>query len=169
MIYIGIDPGLTGAIAVINSVGRLVGVWETPLIRLKKIRRKTYSDVGGMLHLLQGIVANSNDAVVAGIENVHGGVFGSNRKQGASSAFSFGRNFGVWEGLLTALDVTIYKIAPQTWKKAMHLTALDGKGESIIKAKALYPEADLTLKKHHNRAEAILISAYTSKYLLKPC
>ena len=53
-------------------------------------------------------------------------------------------------------------LPPGIWKKAMGLSAKtkDAKDMARTMAQRMYPSADLHLKKHHNRAESILIARY---------
>jgi crossover junction endodeoxyribonuclease RuvC len=97
---------------------------------------------------------NADDAIV-GLEKVH-----AMPKQGVTSMWSMGRGTGIWEGILYALRLRFVMIPPQRWKKVL----LDGmpkdKGASIVVVKRLFPEVNLFLKKHHNKADALLIAEY---------
>ena len=80
--------------------------------------------------------------------------------QGVASSFTFGKGFGIWLGILASFSVSVDLVHPTRWKKAM----LDGMGKekdaARIRAKELFPSADLSLRKHHGRADALLIAEY---------
>lgn len=136
MYYIGIDPGKTGAMAIINEDGSFFQV----------------SDFEESFYALQDRCRD--DDYMAYLEEVH-----SMPKQGVASTFAFGENFGWWKGILQAFGVPFKTIRPQDWQKGLvpkRGTLTDKPSLSV--ARQLYPEAPLNLKKHHNRADAILIA-----------
>ena len=45
MLYLGIDPGLTGAVAAIDNEYGAVMFWDTPIIEMTKTKKKTVVDV----------------------------------------------------------------------------------------------------------------------------
>jgi hypothetical protein len=81
-------------------------------------------------------------------------------RDGVVQAFSLGYGFGLWVGLLHGLGHTPLLVKPSVWKKKLQLSS--DKEESRLEALALYPQARhfLTLKKHHNRAESLLLAHY---------
>ena len=136
MYYIGIDPGKTGAMAVLSITGGFLAVhdFEESFDELKKLAL--------------------NQPTMVYLEEVH-----SMPKQGVASTFAFGENFGWWKGILQAFGVPFKTIRPQDWQKGLvpkRGTLTDKPSLSV--ARQLYPEAPLNLKKHHNRADAILIA-----------
>lgn len=151
MIFIGIDPGLEGAIAVLID-GQSPQVIDVPVVSVGK--KKDYQPVS-MTMLLQPYQTIAQAKVMVGLEYVH-----AMPKNGSIGNFSMGRSSGLWEGILASMRFPYVKILPQRWKKAM----LDGmpkeKGSSILVAKRLFPEVDLSRKKDHGRADALLIAAY---------
>ncbi|MFM6207166.1 hypothetical protein, partial [Planktothrix sp.] len=86
--------------------------------------------------------------------------------QGVSSMFSFGLGYGVWLGIVAALNVPIEFVTPQAWKKYYSLGP--DKEASRVKALQLFPSqaSELKLKKHHGRAEALLLAEYLRRKLL---
>ena len=63
--------------------------------------------------------------------------------------------------MLQILRIPVTKVTPGVWKKHFKLTGT-GKEESRLRALELYPELhdQLKLKKHHNRAEALLMARW---------
>lgn len=157
MHIIGIDPGLTGALVVLPE-GRF---FDTPVAQLKaKSAKRTYL-VAEMVSLLQSYSycwgSDGSDTHVY-IEAVH-----SMPGQGVASTFNFGRGYGLWEGIVAALGIPCTLVRPERWKRAM-MAGMSGKEKdaSRVRAMQLYPQlaGELTLKKHHGRADALLIAAY---------
>ena len=160
MIYIGIDPGLSGAVAVIQDTEAYFGehridVFDTPtaLVEGEKTKRKYL--VPAMCRLLVQY-AKRND-VLAVLEHVH-----SMPKQGVASSFCFGEGKGMWEGILAAFEIPTELVSPQRWKKAIMADQGKEKSAARFEAMALFPSlADhLKLVKHDGRAEALLMAEY---------
>lgn len=143
MIYIGIDPGQTGAIAIIDGPHT---VWVYDF------------DDGMALSFLKTIKVDCK----AVLEKVS-----SMPKQGVSSTFKFGTNFGQWIGRLEALGIPFDFVTPQKWKKAMFdsMAREDAKEMSRNRALRLFPQMAefLKRKKDHNRAEALLLAEYARR------
>lgn len=152
-IYIGIDPGQTGAMAVIvtDIAGSPAG------FNYPKTVVFDYDD-GNALSFLQEWTS-PNRIWQACLEKVH-----SMPKQGVSSSFKFGTNFGIWIGRLEALGIPYDFVTPQKWQKVMFdsMTKGDRKAMSLDRARRLFPDMSdvLKRKKDHNRAEALLIAEY---------
>ena len=151
MRVLGCDPGKVGAIALIDGLS-LLRVFDMPVTALKK---GTTLDA----HTLNGLVCEMlNDCGpvdLAVIERVH-----STPQMGVSSAFDFGRSFGLVEMALIARGIRIEYITPQRWKAALGLTA--DKSSSLALARAKWPDAEewFRRKKDEGRAEAALIAEY---------
>ena len=157
MIYVGIDPGLTGAVAVIDADGA-VELCDSPWweLKAKKGVQRDYN-ANGMAEIISGVIARASNrgSIVAGLEKVH-----SMPEQGVASSFKFGVGLGIWQGILAAFGIQYQLIPPQRWKKAL----MDGMGKekdaSLIVAQRLFPTADLRLRKHHGRADALLLAEF---------
>jgi hypothetical protein len=82
---------------------------------------------------------------------------GAMPKQGVASTFRFGKAAGIIEGVLAGAGIPIHYVAPQTWKKHFRLSGTD-KEKSRALAIQRHPTVQgLHLKKHHGRAEALLM------------
>lgn len=157
-LYIGIDPGLHGAVAVLQS-NKFIGVWDTPTTIVKRGKKKhTVYLPASMVEVLKRIANDFGSSLTVGLEEVH-----AMPGQGVTSMFSMGRGSGLWEGIITALGMPLARITPQRWKKEM---LADGKGKdkqaSIVRVLELFPETapQLARKRDEGRAEAILIAEY---------
>lgn len=82
-------------------------------------------------------------------------------KQGLVSSGRFMRAFGSIGAVAELSSDRVIYVVPQVWKKAMSLTS--DKEVSLAAARLAYPEAKLTLKKHHGKAEALLIAEYARR------
>lgn len=151
--FIGIDPGLSGAIASISPAG--IHFIDCPTI---KQNGKTKPNPTLMASELKQLVT-LNSIII--IENVH-----AMPGQGVSSMFSFGMGYGVWLGIVAALNIPVEFVTPQCWKKYYGLST--DKESSRVKALQLFPNEanNLKLKKHHGRAEALLLAEYLRRKLL---
>jgi len=143
---IGIDPGLSGGIAVLSPAGELVRLDDLPVIRDGKL---SWID-GGRLHsfLIDSLYGRPARAIVERV--------GAMPRQGISSAFHFGMGFGSVLSILQARHLSVELVTPATWKRAMGLSS--DKRASLDKARLLYPAAELHLAKHDGRAEALLLA-----------
>lgn len=157
-IVVGIDPGVTGAIAILARHGTLINLWDMP----------TITDKGGKQHVnpveLAKILMTAGKAAVR-LEQVNAMPGRPNkpgearRSMGATGAFNFGRNYGTIIGVVQALGMQLELVTPQAWKKSAGLVGT-AKDYARTKAIQLYPNAQLGLKKHIGRADAILIARY---------
>lgn len=144
---IGIDPGISGAIAFFDNFGELVSVHDMPL-------KKEGSHNHINAHVLSLMIKRKvlvPQLAVAKVESVH-----SMPGQGVASTFKFGRSFGTILGVLGALGIEVELVTPQRWKKKHGLVKKE-KDASRILAAELFPLAPLDRKKDHGRADAILI------------
>lgn len=142
-VYIGIDPGISGAMAVIEVCNNAI------------LSVSTYAYNEGVYK--QVLQQHSNVRSVV-IENVH-----AMPGQGVVSTFTFGRNFGFTEGLAFACDLPYSFVSPRKWKKYFNVTA--DKATSIAKAQELYEDVSLlrtprSRKPNDGIAEAILLATY---------
>ncbi|MDO8731680.1 MAG: hypothetical protein Q7L55_03795, partial [Actinomycetota bacterium] len=144
MIYIGIDPGLEGAIAVMTPEGILLH--DMPVVRTPKGQYDAAA-MAGLLRLYAG--DRQARAVLEAVSGRPG--------QGTASARSIGIGYGVWLGLLAALEIGHQSVPPGVWKRTLGLLKAD-KAASRARAVELYPEVAgrLTRVKDHGRAEALL-------------
>ena len=80
-----------------------------------------------------------------------------------SRAFAFGKNFGVWLGMLTAFSLSYNKVTPSTWQSHFGSFPKEKKHrKNAIKdiAKERFPNTDkITLA----TADAILIALYAKE------
>jgi crossover junction endodeoxyribonuclease RuvC len=156
MRVIGIDPGLSGAIAVINGTDNLT-IFDMPTITVERNGKAKRQVSASELALILK-TAKSDDCHVF-VEKVS-----AMAGQGVTSVFSFGRSFGMIEGILAALHMPVTYVAPATWVKAVHRGA--GKDASRSRAMELFPDnqADFKRVKDDGRSDASLIAYWGKHY-----
>lgn len=151
MIYIGIDPGKNGGIAIIitSNVDSNFN---------KVVSSEKYSDD----NLLNTCRAFTGANVVCVLEKVN-----TMPGQGVVSMFNFGQNFGFIQGVLKAYGIPYELVTPQKWKKEFSCTS--DKNTSIEVCKRLFPSVNLKAtdrckKDHDGMAEALLIAEYGRRH-----
>ena len=153
MIIIGIDPGINGAISIIENK-KIIEVYDTPtMIDGKKNKRQIN---GAQVTNIFKERLNGEKEVVVVVEQVN-----AMPGQGVTSMFNFGQSFGVIKGICSALSLPIYFVRPTKWKKYFNLIKTN-KDASRTKVIQVYPEisSKLSRKKDSNKADAILIARY---------
>lgn len=144
--YIGVDPGsVSGALGALDDQGNYLEAFDIEH-RDKHILALVFKS------RILSIVDPKEGAEIC-MEQVH-----SMPNQGVSSTFAFGRAVGVISAVCELTRYPVHLVTPQRWKKHFHLSA--DKNESLDMARYLWPEAKLKLKKHGNKAEALLIAEY---------
>ncbi len=134
--YLGIDPGKSGGSAAILPGGELaLNKWTTT------------ADANRVIRLLA-----DKYQIVARVERVS-----SSPQQGVCSAFTFGRNYGEWHGLLVGAGIPFDYVAPQRWQKALACLSKGDKNVTKARAQELFPSARRIT---HAVADALLIAEY---------
>jgi crossover junction endodeoxyribonuclease RuvC len=153
MIVMSIDPGLSGALAVfIDDV--LIDVVDMPTHELsrngKAKRQIAAADLAGIF-----TQHDPRHVIVERVSAMPG--------QGVTSMFSFGRSFGVIEGIIAAYNIPVTYVTPGVWTKAIGRGA--GKDASRARACELYPahQKQFARVKDDGRADAVLIGAWWLK------
>lgn len=153
MIVLGIDPGLSGGLAIYD--GETLIPFSTPVnevefVKNGKKQKRKEMDLEHVCEILDKYKPHQ-----AFLEKVT-----ARPGQGVTSMFRFGENFGQFQGILTALGIPVTFVTPQTWKKVFELGS--EKNASLELAKTLFEGHDKTfkLKKNDGIAEAALIARY---------
>lgn len=178
---VGIDPGLTGALAVVTDENQAVVV-DLPSYRVagsKAGSTKGMIDYPAVAELLAGLsladFTGAYDprsyAVKAACEAPQAG----NKSRGAQRenpalaaaraniAMQAGLSAGLWPLAFAQARVPFRFVQPAAWKKKYKLVGLadaEKKKAALAQARTLYPDLPLGRVKDHNRAEAVLIARY---------
>ena len=156
MIIFGIDPGVSGAISVLEDK-KIIEVFDMPtMIDGKKNKRQVNGSQVTNIIKERLNNNNNNEEIIVVVEHVN-----AMPGQGVTSMFNFGQSFGVIKGICSALSLPIYFVRPTKWKKYFNLIKTN-KDASRTKVIQVYPEisAKLSRKKDSNKADAILIARY---------
>lgn len=144
MVFIGIDPGKSGAMALIDDLHGTVRVFP-------------FDEASYRLAAL----STSGKKALAVVEDVH-----AMPKQGVTSMFNFGLNKGWILGILYSNAIPTELVRPQKWKR---MFSLDGdKAKSIACAQRLFPTVSLLptpkcRKPNDGMAEALLMAEYARR------
>ena len=156
MKIIGIDPGLSGAIAIFEN-NKVISIFDMPVMSEgKKNKRQLNSAL--LVNLLKENI-NKEEEVAVVVEQVN-----AMPGQGVTSMFNFGQTFGALKGICAALELPIFFVRPSKWKKHFELIN-SSKDASRTKAIEMYPKLSnqLSKKKDVNKSDAILIARFFSE------
>jgi len=153
MIIFGIDPGISGAISILENK-KILEVLEMPTMIDGKKNKKQVNG-SQVTNIIKGRL-NIDKEIVVVVEHVN-----AMPGQGVTSMFNFGQSFGVIKGICSALSLPIYFVRPMKWKKYFNLIKTN-KDASRTKVIEIYPKisSQLSRKKDSNKADAILIARY---------
>ena len=143
--YIGIDPGATGAIAIISGDIQII---DCP---------PTVAEMAGILRLYEGY---ETKAIIEKVSPFY--------KSSAKSAFTFGGNFFAWQAILACFQIPYDFVTPRKWQKVMFDSAKkldDTKQQSFERATRIFPNLDIELKTPRGRildgrCDALLLAEY---------
>lgn len=157
MIVLGIDIGVTGALAAVDSRGTcsLVDLPTREIPGKRMVRRRI--DARWLMELVRQFVP-PGEVALALIEDVHTMPGRANSPQSQGSLM---HSRGVVETVLELARLDVRAVQPATWKRWYGLIGSE-KADGIEKARALYPlaESHLKRKKDHNRADALLLAHF---------
>ena len=152
---IGVDPGLSGAIAVMSPES--LKIFDMPTMTVerngKAKRQVSATELAELLYLYSGKDCHVYCERVSAMAG-----------QGVTSVFSFGRSFGMIEGILAAFKMPVTFVPPATWVKAVGRG--QGKDASRARAMELFPSDQDQFKrvKDDGRADAALIAYWGSRH-----
>lgn len=160
--YIGIDPGKSGGIAVLNQEGEVLEVCH---LEKEKDSLALLKQYGNKLPLYNSSSRQvfSNPRII--LEWVHaspnyrtdhtGGEF----QMGVKQAFGMGEAFGWIKGTLNALDLPYELVTPKDWQGYMKCLTGGDKNVTKRKAERLFPHAHVV----GWSADALLIAEYNRR------
>ena len=153
MIIFGIDPGVSGAISILEDK-KILEIYDMPTMIDGKNNKKQVNGSQVTNIIKENLTTDKETIVVVEHVNAMPG-------QGVTSMFNFGQSFGVIKGICSALSLPIYFVRPSKWKKHFNLINTN-KDASRTKVIQVYPEisSKLSRKKDSNKADAILIARY---------
>ena len=155
MLFIGIDPGISGSICFFKD-GKILDVIDMPTMADgKKNKRQVngsqiYNEISKRI---EKIDKRDIKVIIEQVSAMPG--------QGVTSMFNFGQSFGILKGICAAMQLSMYFVRPIKWKKYFNLINSD-KDASRTKAIEIFPyfSSNLAKKKDSNKADAILIASF---------
>ena len=152
MRIIGIDPGLSGGIAILDDL-KIYDIFDMPIMSEGK-KNKNQLNSAQLVNILNKHVLKKENTFVI-VEQVS-----AMPGQGVTSMFNFGQTFGSIKGIC-ALWGFNFHVRLAKWKKHFELIN-SSKDSSRTKVIEMYPSISsrLTKKKDVNKADAILIARY---------
>lgn len=145
---LGIDPGISGALAWVDNDGYLIATHDVPVVEV--VGKKKVSP-----QILTALIETRLPRLVV-VEDV-----GAMPGQGVTSMFGFGYSAGVIAGVVAGLKLPIVLYRPATWKRQAGVPA--DKGAARQMAQRFWPGArDFDRVKDDGRAEAALLARWVA-------
>ena len=137
MIYLGIDPGKTGALALLDAY----------------TLRVTCHDMPGTTAELHDLISGLPEIRACALEKLFAGPV-----MGRAALCTMFADFGILKGALMWRSIPFQEVQPSKWKAALGLSK--DKNASREKAMQFFPEDTCQFKrvKDHGRAEAALLA-----------
>lgn len=180
---IGIDPGFSGAIAVMEICGvntssntnifdsnnnpgphipktlTLLAIHDMPILPESAANDRPKVSPQHVAAYVQPYLSDRCDAFVERVS--------ASPQMGVVSAFRFGEGYGAVHGVLETLAIPTKGVAPAVWKAGLGLSA--NKRASLKLIRELFPSKEhwFRLVKDNGRAEACLIAYYAYKSFLQ--
>lgn len=175
-LILGVDPGLTGGLAVYDPLRGLCDrTIPMPTIAVPNKRKYVTDKTGrpvmqpisrenrliidpyGLSHFIGHWASEIQYAVIEDVHAMPG--------QGVSSMFTFGRALGMVQAAVASYMIPIYFIKASVWKSGMNLSK--DKRKSLEMAREMFPAnaEDFQLLKHDGRAEALLLAVFASRHI----
>lgn len=159
MIFVGVDIGVTGAVAAIaessyEQANLVLSIWDMPTVLVKQGSQARAYDpdtIESIARNIDGKRITRTDQVAMVFELCH--------HQRSRPALSMGIGMGIWMGISAAHDWSRFPVTAHAWKKHYKLTKA-AKGASRLKAQGAWPEADLGTRSTEDRAEAVLLAMF---------
>lgn len=154
---LAIDPGLSGALAMLRADGSLE-IHDMPTFALTRGgKAKREIDAFSLARIIDDMTKRA-PGLSAVLEQV-----GAMPGQGVSSMFAFGQSFGIAKGVLAANFIPTELVTPAVWKRAMGVTK--DKDSSRARASQVFPRycGEWSRVKDDGRAEAALLALYAQR------
>lgn len=154
-IYVGIDPGIGGAVAAVTAQGEFIDVASMPIQAKKSGRNEV--DALALHEWFESL--RGKRILYSMIERVS-----AMPGQGVSGMFSLGDSFGSARAIAVVSSERTDFAQPGVWKKKMQLT--NNKFYSLTVARKCFPKASehLSRKKDEGKAEALLLAKYAAQH-----
>ena len=155
MIIFGIDPGVSGAISILENK-KVIEIFDMPTMIDGKKNKKQVNGSQIFNEISERIKKIDKKDIKVIIEQVS-----AMPGQGVTSMFNFGQSYGILKGICSAMQLPMYFVRPAKWKKYFNLINSE-KDASRTKAIQIFPyiSSQLSKKKDANKADAILLASF---------
>jgi len=133
---LGIDPGMSGGLAVLYEDGELMAVTKMP---------------DNEYEIQDFVDEHCNLTTIAYLERVS-----AMPKQGVASTFKFGQSYGTLLGVIAANGLRRVLVTPTAWQTELKCRSKGDKNVTKNAARAIFPQVKVT----HAIADALLIAKY---------
>lgn len=166
--YLGIDPGKSGGLALIDSKGKILSLKTMP-----ETEADTLFCVGSM-QVKSNVASKAGDFSIRSVIESVRGFLGEGTEAPGSAMFNFGWNYGGLRMAMIASGLSFEDVPPQVWQKALKIPSRKKEGRKYkethaafknrLKAKAqqLFPRIYITLA----TCDALLIAEYCRRKFL---
>lgn len=187
-VCLGLDPGLTGGIAVmeLGAIGEATKIRAIPMpIKPGPAGRRDVD--GSKVAAFLRYHTKASKVLMVAVESVH-----SFHKQGIVSAFNFGKGYGKLLGIIESLDMPLDEPTPQQWQSLV-LAGMKTKGrkkktkgKGVAKSNTDRRDKDTSIRfvlnhfpsvnlkatdrsttNHDGMAEAICLAEYARRIILQ--
>ncbi len=152
--YIGIDPGITGAVCILIDQGSILDVLDLPVCAMTD--KKKEIDVVKLSNILHDYI-DFTDYIY--LEHVH-----ALPGNGTVSMFNFGMTYGSIKAVIRCLGFQIVNVSPMAWKNYMGLRKTEKKevGNRVIEIYPHHADKFVTPRGRviDGRCDATLIARY---------
>jgi len=149
MRVLGVDPGLTGAVALWDTALDILVVRDMPVaVMSHNTRREVVPE--WLANFVREFAPD-----LAWLERVH-----SMPKQGVSSVFSLGTSYGMARGVLAALQIDTHLVPPFEWKRALKLSADKSAARALASRLFAAHASEFQRVRDDGRAEAALLTHF---------
>lgn len=154
-LYLGLDPGLGGAISLLRPDAQLLNLIDMPTLHVTKSRR--ILDEREIVYQLKAARDFTPGGVRAVLERAM-----VMPKQGSASGFKIGIGYGQLLGILAALEIPTMLVVPQKWQAAILGKCAPGTSKDKARefAGRMWPTADLGKRKSQDRADALCLALF---------
>lgn len=151
MLFGGIDPGLSGALAFIKGDGTVL-VYDMPTV---SDGSRNYVDVRVLASLIQPFLDSGLYVLLEKSQPMP--------RDGSVGSFRYGESYGLLKATLMLSKIPFQEVSAAAWRPKM--VGRGDKDKSRMVASQLFPlcASELTRKKDHGRAEALLLAEFARR------
>jgi hypothetical protein len=165
MYFLGIDPGLEGAFALLDAKGTIILHKKMPVFALKNGRKTSHEyDTVALVSFFNTLV-NDYPNTTVGIEQQN-----SSTGQGVVSVCTQCGGYGLLRGMIHYSGLPVIYIKAADWKRDLMTGLPKDKLASVVVVSRLHPAAAkemFTKNPDHNLADAVLIAEWTRRRAIR--